>query len=56
MTIEVLAIAIAALNGFILLIKPIGRLHTRLDMIEYRLGDVEGHLAKLAGQSYDRDS
>jgi hypothetical protein len=56
MTIELLAVAIGALNGFILLVKPIGRLHTRLDLIEYRLGDVERHLAKRSSLGYDEDA
>jgi hypothetical protein len=56
MSIEVLAVCIGALNGFILLVKPVGRLHTRLDLIEYRLADIEKSIARLTGQSYSKDT
>lgn len=40
-TIEFLALLIGISNGFILLVKPIPRVHNRLDLIEYRLTQIE---------------
>lgn len=51
MTIEFLALVVGALNGFILLVKPIGRFHARLDVLEARLMRIEATLDRVI----DRD-
>lgn len=53
MSIELFALLVGALNGFILLVKPVGRIHSRLDLIEHRLLEVERHLAKLSSLGID---
>jgi len=56
MTVEMAAIVIGVVNGFILLIKPIGRIHSRLDILDYRVQGLERDLARSAVMPYDEDA
>lgn len=46
-----IAVAIGAINGLILIIKPVGRLHSRLDLLEFQQQDMAQDIAKILGAS-----
>lgn len=46
-----IAVLIGAANGVILLIRPIGRLHQRIDRLEYEQQDLAEDIAKILGAS-----
>lgn len=45
---EVMVTVLALTNGFIVLVRPIGRLHARLDVLEERLGHVARTVDRIA--------
>lgn len=49
-----LAVLIGLANGVVLLLKPIARVHTRIDRNERDLWDVKGRLAKLESEAEKR--
>jgi hypothetical protein len=53
MSIELAALLVGIANGVILLLKPIARLHSRLDLIEYRLVEIERLLDGMESEGYD---
>lgn len=46
-----LAVVIGVANGLILLIRPVGRLHSRIDRLEYAQQDMAEDIAKILGAS-----
>jgi outer membrane murein-binding lipoprotein Lpp len=56
MSIELFALVVGAINGFVLLVKPIGRIHSRIDLLEYRVAQLESDIAKMRSQGYLGDS
>ena len=46
-----LAVLIGLINGVILIIRPVGRLHLRIDRLEYRVADLKEDLQMVMGVS-----
>lgn len=46
-----LAIIIGVANGALLLIRPVGRLHQRIDRLEYQVEDMRGDVDRILGAS-----
>lgn len=45
------AIVIGVANGALILIRPIGRLHQRIDRLEYQVEDMRGDVDRILGAS-----
>lgn len=45
------AIVIGVANGALLLIRPIGRLHQRIDRLEYQVEDIRQDVDRILGAS-----
>lgn len=46
-----LAVLIGLANGIILLVRPIGRLHLRIDRLEYQVSDLKEDVDRILGAS-----
>lgn len=53
---EATAIALGCVNGAILLIRPIARIHTRLDLQDAALAAISRQLDRLEQKVYDDDA
>lgn len=51
MNLSQLAVLIGVANGLLLLIRPVGRLHQRIDRLEYQVADMRGDVDKILGVS-----
>lgn len=51
MGIAELAVLIGLVNGLILIIRPVGRLHLRIDRLEYQVTDIKGDVDRILGAS-----
>lgn len=46
-----LAVIIGLVNGVILIVRPVGRLHLRIDRLEYQVTDIKGDVDRILGAS-----
>lgn len=46
-----LAVLIGLVNGVILIVRPVGRLHLRIDRLEYQVGDLKEDVDRILGAS-----
>ena len=46
-----LAVLIGLANGVILLVRPVGRLHLRIDRLEYQVADLKEDVDRILGAS-----
>lgn len=46
-----LAILIGLVNGVILIIRPVSRIHSRIDKLEFRVDDLKEDVDKILGAS-----
>lgn len=46
-----LAVIIGLVNGVILIVRPVGRLHLRIDRLEYQVTDIKGDVDRIMGAS-----
>ena len=46
-----LAVLIGLVNGVILLIRPVGRIHSRIDRLEFRMDDLKEDVDRIMGAS-----
>lgn len=46
-----LALIIGMANGLILLVRPVGRLHSRIDRLEFRVDDLKEDVDRIMGAS-----
>lgn len=53
---EAVAIALGCINGAVLLIRPIARIHTRLDLQDAALASISRTLDRLEAKVYDDDT
>lgn len=51
MDLATLAVIIGLVNGVILIVRPIGRLHLRIDRLEYQVTDLKGDVDRILGAS-----
>ena len=51
---EMAALALGVFNGALLAIRPLTRFHSRLDVLEARLNQIEMTLSRLEGRLYDK--
>lgn len=45
------AVLVGVVNGLVLLVRPVGRLHSRIDRLEYRLDDLKQDVDRIMGAS-----
>jgi len=45
------AVVIGLINGVILIVRPVGRLHSRIDRLEFRVDDLKEDVDKILGAS-----
>lgn len=46
-----LALLVGMANGLILLVRPVGRLHSRIDRLEFRVDDLKEDVDRIMGAS-----
>ena len=51
MNLSELAILLGLINGLILIVRPIGRIHSRIDRLEFQQEDQAQDIAKILGAS-----
>lgn len=50
---EMIALALGVFNGALLAIRPLARFHSRLDVLEARLHQIETTLSRLEARLYN---
>jgi len=51
MNLSEIAVFLGVLNGLILVIRPVGRIHSRIDRLEFQQEDMAQDIAKILGAS-----
>ena len=46
-----LALLVGMANGLVLLVRPVGRLHSRIDRLEFRVDDLKEDVDRILGAS-----
>lgn len=53
---ELLAVILGCINGAVILIRPVARIHTRLDLQDAQLAAIARSLDRLERKVYDDDA